>query len=320
MRQHSERLEGIAERSAGERGSRTAAGALVLRALEASLEDAAGAEFLLARAAREVEALGRGSERRALVALVEAIAGDPSVLPSALVRYAGALESVGRVAEADVVVTVAGGLAPEDAEVLLHAGRLARKVGDAERARRCYRRAAERDRTGGRLARLALLGEALVSERAEADLGRAIRHALRAGDAEAAAIGLEERARIRREGGDAAGAARDLAVAVLRHPDDIDRGRAAHLLADVGVATGDPLAAREALIAALAVGDDDQKRHARARLHGLSRDLGDRLGMRRWRSSAPPPLVAMGLYARPRRAAVSAAPRLARWRRLAESR
>ncbi|HEX5727071.1 MAG TPA: hypothetical protein VFX98_16460, partial [Longimicrobiaceae bacterium] len=63
-----------------------------------------------------------------------------------------------------------------------------------------------------------------------------------------------------------------------------------------------------------ACGDAPQQDHARSRLHTLARDLGDQVGMRRWRSFSRPALVSLSAY-RPAPAARTRAPRLARWRR-----
>jgi hypothetical protein len=87
----------------------------------------------------------------------------------------------------------------------------------------------------------------------------------------------------------------------------------AHELAGITLAAGDAAAAREALQLALAWGDAPQQDHARTRLHTLARDLGDQVGMRRWRSFKRPPLVSMSAY-RPAPATQSLAPRLLRWR------
>jgi tetratricopeptide (TPR) repeat protein len=229
------------------------------------------------------------------------------------VQYAGELEGGRRLPEADAVLGLARGLEPESAEIALHAGRIARKQGDRERALELYRAARDLDAAGGGIARLAAIGEAVVSARPERALSGALRAALRAGDREAAAVALEERARLRRGRGARRAAARDLCVAAVRFADPVDRARVAHQLADLCVAGDDPLAAREALLLALALGDATQKDHARGRLHTVSRDLGDQVGTRRWRSSRPPALTS--LSARPGAPlAASAAPLIGRWR------
>ncbi|HEX7242303.1 MAG TPA: hypothetical protein VF263_18595 [Longimicrobiaceae bacterium] len=309
-------LQQISDTVPGERGRRAAAGALVLRAVERTAERGEASSFLARRAASEVAELPRGGERAALNRLLllldaEEVAAERLAAP--LVQYAGELERTRRLPEADAALALARTVAPGDAEVSLHAGRVARKLGDRERALELYREASERDGGEGAIARLAAIGEAVVSAAPERALSRVVRRALRAGDAEAAAVGLEERARVRRAGGCRRGAARDLCLAAVRFADGVDRARVAHELADVAIAGADPLAAREALLVALGWGDAPQKEHARARLHTLARDLGDQVGARRWRSARPPSLTSLSLY-RAKPVEVSAAPRLARWR------
>lgn len=312
-------LQQISDRSPGERGRRAAAGALVLRAVQKAMAGGQGREFVLARARVEAEGLPGGAERTVLLrVLLRAEEGEPPArLADALVGYACELEKTRRLPEADAALSLARTLAPEDAEVAMHAGRIARKLGARERALELYRAARDLDGAEGVIARLASIGEAVVSADPEAGLGRAVRRALRSGDAEAAGVGLEERARLRRAAGELRGAARDLCGAAVRFADPVDRARVAHELADVAVASGDPLAAREALLVALAWGDAPQREHAQARLHTLARDLGDQVGARRWRSAKRPPLTSLSLY-RAKPAADSAAPRLARWREALE--
>ncbi|HEU4558556.1 MAG TPA: hypothetical protein VFS20_11935, partial [Longimicrobium sp.] len=173
--------------------------------------------------------------------------------------------------------------------------------------------ARELDGGSGVIARLAEVGEAVVSADPVRSLGRVIRRALRAGDAESAAVGMEERACARRAEGDRAGAARDLVIAATRYTDAVDRARVAHELAGVALAQGDADAARQALQVALTWGDAPQQDHARTRLHTLSRDVDDQVGMRRWRSFKRAPLVSMSAY-RPRSTGGSSGPRLQRWR------
>ena len=304
----------ISETGRGERALRAAAGALVLRAVDGAAEDG-GDRFLLRRARAEARRLAQSAERtillRILLLLEEGGAG-PRLGP-ALVGWACELERTQRLPEADAAVSLALALDAGSAATALHAARVARKLGDRERALALYCAARDLDQGGGTVARLAAVGEALVSPDAERALSRVVRAALRAGDAESAAVGLEERAALRRAAGDRRGAARDLCLAALRFSDAVDRARVAHALAGVLLADGDALAAREALLAALALGDSPQQDHARGRLHTLSRDVGDQVGMRRWRSFKRPSLVSLSAY-RPAPAARSRAPRLARWR------
>lgn len=301
-------------------GPRSAdAGALVMRVLR-SRSGGAVSTFLLERAERDLAALPKGAERSALRRILAELRSEAPCearLAGALAVWASAIEPARRFPEGDEAMREALALAPRSAELVLHAARIARKLGDGDRARRLYQRALELDGAAGPIGQMARIGHALLAEEAERELGRAARAAVRCGDAEAAGVALEERARLRREAGDMRAAARDLAMAVLRYPDALDRGRAAHRLADLAVTGGDPLAAREALLVALDVGDEGQREHARVRLHSISRDLGDAVGQRRWRSSAKPALVSMGLSRR--RSPATAAPRLSRLRGLLDS-
>lgn len=304
----------IAETTSGERRRRTAAVAVVLRALERCVDGADGREFLRRRAEREIAALRDGEAAlltRLLLTGPEAEGDAPLV--DALVDYAYQLETTRRLPEADAVLRLARAVAPGSATVALHAGRVARRQGDRVRALELYRTARSLDAAGGAIARLARIGEAVVSADAEARLGEVARAARAAGDGEAVGVALEERARIRRARGARRRAALDLCRAVLRFPDPVDRARVAHQLADLYVAEGDLPAAREALLLALALGERSQRDHARGRLHAVSRDLGDRVGMRRWRPYSPPPLISLGSRPRTPREC-SDAGRLALWR------
>jgi len=288
----------ISDESSGERRRRASAVALVLRVVECAMDGCEDAAFLARRAAREVEALPRGGERSALRRL---LAGAESTaaglieqgITSSLVALGYELERTHRLPEADAALLLTRVLAPECPEVALHAGRVARKLGESERAAMLYVLARELDGGPGGLGRLAAVGEAAVSGDAERALGRAIRSAVRAGDGEAAAVGLEERARARRCAGRRDAAIRDLCMAAVRFVDPVDRARVAHELADIAVAGGDIRTTREALLLALACGDVPQRDHAQSRLHTLCRGEGDQLGMRRWRSYGRPALVSL---------------------------
>jgi len=311
-------LQRISEETSGERGRRASLVALVLRSVERMLEEPAAGEFLRKRAEREIEGLGAGSERSVLRRLLVVADGGRGSLGDLLSEYATGLEEARRLPEADAVMTLARAVEGGRADLALRGGRIARLLGQPERALELYRTASDLDAGGGSVARLAAVGEAVIGGDAERALGRAIRAALGAADHEAAAVGLEERARARRSRGDRTGAARDLGFAAARFSDAVDRARAAHQLADLFIAAGDPEAAREALLFALACGDASQRDHARSRLHTVSRDLGDRVGMRRWRSFKAPAMVS--LSARPTgRVAESAAPGIARWRERVEA-
>ena len=306
-------LRHISETERGERARRAAAGALVLRAVELAVGGAPDA-FTLRRAAAEAAGLEKSAEKTILLRALRVLeeGAEAGRLSAAMVSYACELEKTRRLPEADAAIGLALSLDVGSGATALHAARLARKMGDRQRALALY--CAARDLDGGSvIARLAAVGEAVVSDDGARRLGRVIRGALRAGDAESAAVGLEERAALRRAAGDRRGAARDLWLAAARYADPVDRARAAHELAGAALALGDAGAAREALQVALAWGDAPQKEHARARLHTLSRDLGDQVGTRRWRSFQRPSLVSLSAY-RPAPAARSLAPRLLRWR------
>jgi tetratricopeptide (TPR) repeat protein len=311
-------LQSISDSTSGERARRASVVALVLRGAERVLAGGVSCAFTARRTAAELESLPRGSERsllRRIARLGEAVAENGAVdrLAEVLVQYGCELETGRRMDEAKAVMALARGLAPASAEVALHAARVARRAGDREEALALYRAARSLDGEDGGIGRLARIGEAVVSPHGERLISGVVRAAIVAGDAEAAAVALEERALLRRAGGDREGAARDLCFSAWRFTDPVDRARVAHRLADLFIATDDPRAAREALLLALAVGDESQQEHARSRLHTVSRDLGDQVGQRRWRSFRRASLVS--LSARPRTpVGESAAPRLAEWR------
>lgn len=311
-------LHRISETNPGERGRRASVVALVLQAIERVGEDVESSEFMLRRAEAEIDRVESRVERSYLRRiLVKVLEDETAGVSSLLAEYAAALEGARRLAEAEAVLSLARSLEPDRADIALRAARVARLQGDRVRALELYGVARELDGGDGSIARLAAIGEAVADE-SEAALSRSIRDAIVAGDQEAAGVGLEERARLRRERGNRAGAARDFAVAGARFTDSVDRARVGHLLADLHVASGDPMAAREALLLTLGTGDRSQRDHARARLHTVARDLGDQLGMRRWRSFERPALVS--LSARPTGvAAESEAPKLLRWRHRMES-
>ena len=305
----------ISETERGERSRRAAAGALVLSAVERALSGGVD-EFSLKRAKRETEALERCAEKSGLLRvlmLLEDGASPDGRMVKPLVGYACEMERTRRLPEANAAISLALALDATSAATALHAARLARKLGERERALALYCAARDLDGGDGVIARLAEVGEAVVSPDPERGLSRVIRRSLRAGDAESAAVGLEERAAARRTAGDRRGAARDLCLAALRYADPVDRARVAHELAGVALALGDAPATKEALLAALSWGDAPQKDHARTRLHTLARDTGDQVGMRRWRSFKRPSLVSMSAY-RPAASSRSLAPRLQRWR------
>jgi hypothetical protein len=309
----------IADTATGERRRRADVGALVLRVVESCLGRKAAYGFLSARADVEVAALPRGGERTILRLLLQlaaapAAARTGAALAALLVDYACELEATQRLQEADAALALARTMVPGCAETALHAGRVARRLGDPARAVARYAEARRLDGAGGAIAPFAAIGEAVVSADPEVALGRAIRRAVRACHGEAAAVGLEERARVRRAAGKARGAIRDLCVAALRFTDGVDRGRVAHEIADVAMTAGDMTTAREALLLAVTCGTASQREHARSRLHSMARREGDRIGMRRWRSTAGPPALVSLTPSRVSSVVSAAGPVLARLR------
>ncbi|HEX5726704.1 MAG TPA: hypothetical protein VFX98_14610, partial [Longimicrobiaceae bacterium] len=129
----------ISETERGERARRAAAGALVLRAVE---EAAAGgaASFTLRRARAEALGLEKSAEKtillRILLELAERGAGVKLAKP--LVGWACELERTRRLAEADAALSLALALDGAGAATALHAARLARKLGERERALALY--------------------------------------------------------------------------------------------------------------------------------------------------------------------------------------
>jgi hypothetical protein len=308
----------IADAATGERRRRADVGALVLRVVESCLGRKPACGFLTARANVEVGGLPRGVERTILQRLLQLAAAPAADRPGAVaglvVDYACELESTQRLEEADAALALARAMVPGCAETALHAGRVARRLGDPARAVTLYAEARRLDGAGGAIARFASIGEAAVSAEPEVALGRAIRRAVRACHGEAAAVGLEARARVRRAAGEGRGAIRDLCVAALRFDDGIDRGRVAHEMADIAMAAGDMTTAREALLLAVTCGTVSQREHARSRLLSAARREGDRIGMRRWRSTAAPPALVSLTPSRFTSVVSAAAPVLARLR------
>ncbi|CAN5803808.1 hypothetical protein BH23GEM6_BH23GEM6_15930 [soil metagenome] len=311
-------LQSIAETTSGERAQRASVVALVLRCTEDLLNGGSGSDFTARRVEAEVASLPRGTERSLLrrvsrLAVRAGAGGEQERLGETLVLYGCELEKSRRMEEASAVLELARNLQPHNAEISLHSARVARLRGDREGALALYRQARDLDAGAGKIARLAAIGEAVISERGEQLLSAVIRKAIIVQDAEAAAVALEERALLRRRRGDREGSARDLCFSAWRFQDPVDRARVAHRLADLFIAADDPAAAREALLLALAIGDESQQDHARARLHTVSRDVGDQVGQRRWRSFKRPPMVSLSARSRTP-VGESAAGRLAEWR------
>src|SRR5690606_35787529 len=199
-----------------DRAARREASGVVLRALALEACGSRGAAFVRRRAEREVERLGPSRERRLLTKLLATAPGDARVRSKHLATYAAELEREGRLAEASAALLLARRMDRESPELVLRAARLARLTGRIGRARRLYARVRALDGRAGHWARLASVGEALLSPDPYAALTDAIQAAVRADDDAAAAVGLEERAALRRRIGDEAGAHRDRCSAVFR--------------------------------------------------------------------------------------------------------
>jgi hypothetical protein len=263
---------------------------LAVRAVYAALP---GSTFSLRRLAAAVGA-SDGPVGRALRPVVRALQDhdpvDPSsteLLAGALVRSGGTLERIDEHVAARALFELASELRPTCARTALHAGRAARRAGHPEAALAHYTRAITLD-GGGKVARLARIGEAMVSRASEERLSREIRRALRSGDGEAAGVGLEARAAFRCETARCRDAIRDLCACALRYPDREDQARAAERVATLLAESHDLEAAREALLLVDRIGTDEQRAAARRRLHALSADAGDMLGVRRWRDAHAP--------------------------------
>lgn len=209
------RNNGIVE-TASDRVTRREASGVVLRALALEACGSPGAAFVRRRAEREVAQLGPSQERRLLEKLLATTPGEVRERSKLLAAYAAELSREGRLAEASAALLLARRLDRDSPELVLRAARLARLTGRIGRARRLYARVRTLDRGAGHWTHLAAVGEALLSPDPYAALTEAIQAAVRAGDDAAAAVGLEERAALRRRIGDEAGAHRDRCSAVFR--------------------------------------------------------------------------------------------------------
>lgn len=297
MTPHLQAIEGQATASGADRTAEPAsARRLVLAALRSASLGLSSAPFLERRARREIDELRPTSERAVMARLLDLHADGRTPrrrTAEALLRWAGLLESRGLADGAGAVLDLARALCPDDAELALHAARLARKSGDASTARDLYGTARRLDGASGRLARMAEVGLALLSPDPEGALGRILRLALENGQREAAAAAQEARAAVRRRKGDLHGALRDYGIAAARFRDPADRGRLGHAAADLLVAAGEPLAARRVLLEVEGLCRPPQARRARARLRELARSLGDDVGLRRWRDASAGDLVSL---------------------------
>ena len=193
-------------------------------------------------------------------------------LASALVRAGGALEQARDPAGARALFELASELRPSCATTKLHAGRASREAGDS---------AAALDNIASPM-RASRATRPPSSSGGERRLSEEIRQAVRAGDREAAGVGLEARATVRCATARCREAIRDLCVCALRYPDREDQARAAERVAALLIESHDPHAAREALLLVHAIGTPAQRAGARRKLHALSVALGDVLGARRW--------------------------------------
>lgn len=261
-----------------------------------------GSTFRLRRAQAMAASLPTQAERDAVAGILSRFdvqEGDLEELPDALLCWAGELEARGLIDESCDVVQLSLGLRPSEAQMVLHAARLARKAGRAQQARALYDRVTELH-PAAPLSLMAEIGRALLSTAPESELGGVLRSAIEAGDPEAAGVAQHERARARRARGDIPGALRDYVTAGARYPDLIDRGLVGHEVADMLIMWGDLDGAREALLEVTRCGHPEQAGHARTRLHGIARGQGDQLGLRRFADAAPPKLVSLSPPARRR--------------------
>jgi tetratricopeptide (TPR) repeat protein len=261
---------------------------LVLAALD-------GDDFTRRRASVAVGEIADPTERALVGRVLEVDPASDEEVATTLLSLCGFLETRGRYAAAVAVVETARRRLPRNPALALHAARAHRRAGDRAVAADLYAEVRALDPSRGDLYRMARIGEALIADEPTRALGRPMREAREAGDAEAAALAQCERARLRRRTGDRDGAARDYIGAAVRFPDRVDGGRAGHECADMLIAAGQSDAARTVLMATLEIGHAVQAEWARARLHALSRTMGDEVGRRRWAGSAHPELASLTL-------------------------
>lgn len=294
------------------------AGRLVVRAARRAVEQDGAGGFLARRAAASVAELASGAARqslgRAASELLEARRSPE--LARALVCWGGVLEAHA-LHEAAAEAYEAALRVDAVAETALHAARARRRAGDADAARSLYDRVRGLCRGDVRLCRYAHLGEALLAPDAERALSVRLREFVRAGDAEAAAVAQEERARLRRARGAHDAALRDYGAAALRYGSSADRVRLANAMADLLLSRGAVDAAREALSVAMELAEDGQRAYVVDRLRTVARLQGDQLTLRRWRDE-PTARLAVLVPAAPARARAALPARrravLRRWR------
>lgn len=266
-------------------------GRLAQRAVRSWLEGRRDASFLVKRARAAVAALEPGPVQQALGRVVAALDApvERETLTAALASYGGVLERrqhcAGAVGPFETALMVRPGSTP----LMLHAARANRKAGHRERALALYRRV--RKRGDGRMARFSEIGQALLADAPDDALGAVLRASESAGDAEAAAVALEERAQIRRRSGRLADAVDDLVRAGLRYDDRGDRLRVARALGDLLMAAGSLDAAREALWTAAELAGPADIADVAGRLRSIAMEQGDEVGQRRWRPVCPSPFV-----------------------------
>jgi len=235
-------------------------------------------------------------EARLARRVVDCFTGVERNLPrglTALVAWAGYLETRGKLEAADRILKVAVELSPLDPELSLHAARVARKAGNYNRAQGLYDDVERLDDGTGRFALLGRVGHAMISPDAHRELGLVLREALQAGETEVAAVAQEARGLERAARGDRAGGIRDLLFAAVRFGDPADMGRIGHRVADLLISSGLPTVARRVLDETAQAALPDQARWARARLYDLARLSGDEVGCRRWKADRRADLVSL---------------------------
>lgn len=268
-------------------------GALVLQLARRRVDPAS---FPARRTRAAVTSLPDPVEARLARRVVDCFTGVERNLPrglTALVSWAGYLETRGKLEAADRILKVAVELSPLDPELSLHAARIARKAGNHHRAQGLYDDVERLDDGTGRFALLGRVGHAMIHPDAPGELARVLREALRAGETEAAAVAQEARGLERAARGDRAGGLRDLLIAAVRFGDPADVGRIGHRVADLLVSSGLPTVARRVLDETARVALPEQARWARARLYDLARLSGDEVGCRRWKDDRQAGLVSL---------------------------
>jgi tetratricopeptide (TPR) repeat protein len=290
------------------RDSELETGRLLVRAFEV------GSGFLVRRSQSAAAVLEASPARRALSRVAHCLdQGDRKAASAGLLSYGAVLERHGEHEAALDVYRAVCRERPTDACAALHAARAARKSGRRAEAESLYRQAGA-GCGDAHLARLAALGEALVSDEPLIAVTAVMRAARLAGDCEALGVAREERARLQLAAGRKKEALCDLAAAALRFQGRRDRVRVLHRLAELLSARGDLAAAREALLLALELADERQRAHTVQRLRTVARSMGDQLELRRSRGRGAADIVTIGPVGRLQPSALSRAGRVRRWR------